>query len=101
MTSWDPLDRPSMEMQAATAAPRPPRARVAEGEDGEAVPHREDEGDDGRAGALGRAHLLDGDAGGVIVIKPEQPARHARSHLPLHVPHDVEGKDVRAQDGLA
>ena len=40
----------------------PARARVVEGEDGDAVPHREDEGDD----ALAR--LLDGDAGGVIVV---------------------------------
>ena len=53
------------------------RARVAEGEDGDAVPHREGEGDDGRVGVRR--------SGGVIVIKrgrlPPHLVRSPRLHL--------------------
>ena len=48
VSPWDPPDRPPLDGDA--------RARVAEGEDGDAEPHREGEGDDGRAG--GRAAVF-------------------------------------------
>ena len=35
------------------------------------------------------ARLLDGDAGGVIVIMPEQLARHGRGHHHLHLLRDA------------